>query len=160
MYSLHLQDFIDDPWYCTELIAGDEWNETIQAKFNEVDIIFFMISENLMSTQYVLDHEIKNAIARYDKDKSLKIVPILLVHYDWKLKGGYDLSRFVALPFTLKPVCAFDDQHTAWYTIQQAVKFMIDKDIDPLNTNTALTSEIKRIYEEIIDSQKPTQKPS
>lgn len=152
LISLHDDELIEDPWYCTELIGGREWNDEIERKFNEADIIFFMISENLMATQYVKENEIKNAIDRWNRDKSIRIFPIILVHYHFARKGNYDLSKFVAFPYTLKPVTDFKDQHIAWHLITESIRIMIENDIDPGSNNGKLTSEQKRLFERIIQN--------
>jgi hypothetical protein len=89
------------------LEAGDVWDEKIQKKFEEADIIFSMVSENLMGVKYVQENEIKNAIDKYNKFKNIKIVPILLVPYHWSRKGTYNLANFSGLPYKLLPVNSF-----------------------------------------------------
>ena len=150
MVPLFDDGLIDIPWYCTELIAGSEWDETIQEKFNQADIIFFMISENLMSTAYVKEHEIKNAIDRWDIDKSIKIIPVILVHYHWARQGVYNLARFTALPYTAKPVTDFSNEHTAWHIISEQTRLMIEREWNPEQTGEVLTEELKKLYERIM----------
>ncbi len=146
-------ELIEEPWYCTELIGGREWNDEIEKKFDDADIIFFMVSENLMATKYVKENEIKKAIDKWDKYKSIKIFPILLVHYHFARKGTYDLSRFVAFPYTLKPVTDFHDQHLAWHSISESIRIMIENDWDPGANSGTLTSEQKGIFEGIIEKK-------
>lgn len=150
---LYDDELIGHPWYCTELIAGTEWDEEIKRKFDEADIIFFMISENLMVTNYVLDNEIKNAIDKYDKGGKIKIVPIVLVPYHFQRKGTYNLGRFSALPYTLRPVTMFENQLEAWYMISESIRIMIEKDWDPGRTD-ALPPEITALYEKTIRRNK------
>ena len=149
LVPLYQNGLIESPWYCTELIAGQEWNEEIKQKFSEADIVFFMISENLMSTKYVLENEIKDAIDRWDRDKSIKIVPIILEPYNFIRKEPYNLARFSALPYMLRAITQFKNQKLAWYTISESIKIMIEKDLYPDNS-VELSNEIKRIYEEFV----------
>lgn len=151
LLPLYEDELIESPWYCTMLVAGTEWNDEIRTKFEEADIIFFMISENLMATKYVLEVEIKNAIDKWDRNKSIRIVPILLVPYDFNRKGRYNLSRFVSLPYTLKAVNTFKNQHIAWYSIANAIKIMIMNDLSPEGDQEVLTKEYAKIYEAIVD---------
>ncbi len=146
-------ELIEEPWFCTKLIAGKAWNDEIQKKFEEADIIFFMISENLMNTRYVKENEIKNAIDKWNLDKSIKIVPILLVHYHFARKGPYDLSKFTALPYTLKPVTDFPDQHVAWHLISESIRIMIENDWDPGANDGSLTGEQRELYERIVEKR-------
>ncbi|MES2761852.1 MAG: TIR domain-containing protein [Bacteroidota bacterium] len=150
LVPLYQNGLIEEPWYCTELIAGREWNDEIKQKFNEADIIFFMISENLMSTKYVLDHEIKNAIDKWDAEKSIKIVPILLEPYNFVRKEPYNLGRFTGLPYMLRPITEFKNQKSAWHTISESIRIMIERDLDPGSSGEVLTAELKSIYEQFV----------
>lgn len=145
---LHDEDLIEHPFQCTQLIAGEEWDDEIQRKFNEADIIFFMVSENLMANKYVKDIEIKNAIERRFKDKSFKIIPIILVHCQWKRNGKYNLGNYTSLPFKAQPVTAFLDQHEAWFCAIELIKIMIERDVNPTNEEVILSNEVKRIQED------------
>lgn len=153
LLPLYEDNLIEHPWYCTELIAGDNWNDEIQKKFKEADIVFFMISKNSMSTKYIKENEIKNAIDRYkDDNKSVKIVPIILYYYPWKQEGKYSLDQFTALPYTAKPVTAFKKQDMIWYSISQSIRTMIKKDLDPgMKEDEILNKELRTIYEEIVE---------
>ncbi|GAA0875437.1 hypothetical protein GCM10009118_18460 [Wandonia haliotis] len=138
---------IEEPWCCENLITGDLWDERIRERFNQADIVFFMVSPNLFSTQYVIENEIKDAIERYDSDNSsVKIVPIILEYYEWGRKGKINLQRFSAMPFKGKPISGFKNQNLAWHTITQAIKIMIEHDISPEKSG-APNREIQEIYE-------------
>jgi internalin A len=139
-------DLIEEPWYCTALIPGDEWDLTIQEKFDQADIVFFMASEYFFNTKYIIDHEITNAINRYDNDKSVKIVPIILDFYDWSGKGKYNLQRFSALPYQAKPISDFHNPNIAWSTITTTVRMMIEKDLDPGKLEI-IGRDLQEIYE-------------
>lgn len=145
-------ELIEQPWYCTLMNPADEWDDKIQAKFDEADIIFFMVSEYFYSTKYIVDKEIKNAINRYDKDKSVKIVPIILEHYEWGRKAPYNLQRFSALPFQAKPISDFNNEKIAWNTITTSVKVMIEKDLDPGQIEL-ISRDLQEIYERQVEGK-------
>jgi internalin A len=144
---------IEEPWYCTELVGGREWNSEIECKFDEADIIFFMISDNLMATKYVMENEVKNAIDRWDRDKSVRIVPILLVPYNFMRDNQYNLGRFTGFPYMLRPVTLFKNQNSAWHAISESIKIMINKDLFPDTENDSLNNELKTIFEKIVDEK-------
>lgn len=139
-------ELIEQPWYCTFLNPAVEWDDKIQEKFNEADIVFFMVSEYFYSTKYIVEKEIKNAIDRYDHDKSIKIVPIILEHYEWGRKAPYNLKRFSALPFQAKPISDFKNEKLAWSTITASIKAMIEKDLDPAQIDL-ISRDMQEIYE-------------
>lgn len=148
--SLVEDGLIEEPWYCTYLMAGSDWDAIIQKKFEEADIIFFMVSANLMATTYVQEVEIKNAIDRWSKDGSVKIIPILLTQYRFARKGEYNLAKFTALPYSLYPVSQFAKEDSAWYVVTEAIRIMIENDFDPgtLPYNQDLINEFEKIMRE------------
>lgn len=139
-------ELIEEPWYCTSLNPGDDWDTKIKSKFQEADIIFFMISEYFYSTKYIIDHEITTAINRYDSGESVKIVPIILEFYDWSRKYPYNLQRFSALPYQAKPISDFNNPKLAWNTVTASVKMMIEKDLDPGKIEI-IGRDLEEIYE-------------
>lgn len=145
-------ELIEQPWYCTFLNPAEEWDEKIQEKFNDADIVFFMVSEYFYSTSYIVEKEIKNAIDRYDNDKSIKIVPIILEHYEWGRKPPYNLQRFSALPFQAKPISDFNNEKIAWNTITSSVKLMIEKDLDPSQIDL-ISRDLQEIYERQVEGK-------
>lgn len=150
--ALERQGYIEDPWYCTMLEAGKEWNEEIFKKFDEADIIFFMVSENLMANKYVQEFEIKKAIEKWDsKNSSIRIIPILLKANDWNRPEPYNLQRFSGAPYALRPITSFDseDQNTVWYSIVLWVKSMIENSRYPGRDTPTLNRELQSIYEMI-----------
>ncbi|MBA5791684.1 leucine-rich repeat domain-containing protein [Flavobacterium sp. xlx-214] len=141
---------IEDPWYCTDLIAGEAWNEKITQKFNEADIIFFMVSENLMKTKYVKEVEIKKAIDRWNYDNSsVKIVPIILEYYHWSREGKYNLAHFTALPYATKPIKDFKDQKMGWFIVVDAIKMMLIENPE----KATYSKEVLKILERIVESK-------
>ncbi len=158
LYPIYKDGKIEAPWNCTELYAGITWDDEIQKRFNEADIIFYLISGNLLTTPYVLENEIKKGIERYTSDpKSVRLVPIVISYYDWiNPNDPYNLGKFTGLPYTLRPVDTFENKDMIWYTISKSIKRMIEKDYDPINQKTALEKEIENIYLEIINSHKNT----
>ncbi len=95
-------DLIEEPWYCTNLNPADDWDEKIKYKFEEADIVLFMVSEYFYSTPYIIEKEIKTIIDRYNEKGDVKIVPIILEPYDWIRKPPYNLGRFFCITFSSK----------------------------------------------------------
>ncbi|OQP63364.1 hypothetical protein A3860_23740 [Niastella vici] len=151
---LREQGLLDRHWFCTLLLAGEEWNEKIKKEFDEADIIFFMVSENLMSTQYVKENEIKNAIDKYDKGGEIFIIPILLVPYNFKGKGKYDLTRFSSLPYSLKPITEFRNQHIAWHVVSELIRITLERNLKPETTNDQFYPQLDRYLAAIINGDK------
>ncbi|MEE1899989.1 leucine-rich repeat domain-containing protein [Flavobacterium rakeshii] len=140
-------------WYCTELIAGGEWDRDIQKHFDDSDLIFFMISSNLIRTDYVHKYEISKAFERKKYQSDFKIVPIILDFCSWSTKEN-NLSIYTALPYTAKPVADFNNRNMAWYIIVECIRVLIQKDEQPEGDewfyNQKLPIDVRRIYERIV----------
>nr|WP_314498884.1 COR domain-containing protein [uncultured Chryseobacterium sp.] len=145
-------DLIEQPWYCTFLNPGEDWNDKIKSNFDEADIIFFMISEYFYSTKYIVDHEITTTINRYNNGDKVKIIPIILEFYDWGRKGPYNLQRFSALPYQARPISGFNNEKLAWSTITSSLKMMIEKDLDPAKIDI-IGRDLEEIYERLINGK-------
>jgi internalin A len=140
-------------WYCSELEAGSEWNQEIQSNFEDSDIICFMVSPNFMKTKYIHEHEIARAFEMKKKNPNLKIVPIILDFCRWTTSNN-NLGQYTALPYTALPVVDFANQNKAWYIIEECLRIMIEKDLNPEGENffrEHLPQDILKIYEGIVD---------
>jgi|GEM_PF-2607126 len=151
------RDGIVGTWYCTELVAGGNWNADIQRKFEESDIILYFVSPNLLNTDYVYNYEIKKAFEKKEKNENFKIVPIILDYCSW-ITRKYNLGDFSALPYTAKPVKDFRDRNMAYFVIVEAIKHMINNDSqltqeDWFNQGDhvdKISKQVKSIYERIV----------
>ncbi|HEX9980161.1 MAG TPA: leucine-rich repeat domain-containing protein [Flavobacterium sp.] len=140
-------------WYCTELLAGGDWNKDIARHFDEADIVCFMVSPNFMRTEYIYKHELRKAIDRKAIDEHFVIIPIILDFCSWN-NAQSRLGDFTALPYTAKPVCDFDNRNMAWYIVVECIKFLIDNFTQPNDDDwfnkQQLPKDIKKIYERIV----------
>ena len=139
---------IEEPWLCEHLDPAQEWGPDIQEQFEHADIVFFLVTSYLFVTKMVVEYEIPTIIDRYTRDKSVKIIPIVVDFCVWDTKGDYNLQRFSCLPFQGKPISDYATPSLAWAHICSAVRLMIEKDLDPENT-----SVVNRYWQEIFERQ-------
>jgi len=148
------RDNIIATWYCTELLAGGEWDKDISLHFDQSDIVCFMVSSNLMRTEYIHKYEIAKAFERKKNDVDFKIVPIILDFCSWNTQLN-NLGDFTALPYTAKPVCDFDNKNMAWYIVVECIRFMIESNEQPVNDEwfweKELPKSLKNIFERIVN---------
>jgi len=150
---LYDKGLIENPWFCTQLLAGEEWNNKIQQEFDQADIIFFMVSDHLMSTQYVKDFEIKKAIDKYDRGDEIMIIPILLVPFNFEGPHPYNLTRFTALPYSLKPITEFPNRKLGWHIVSESIRIAIERKINTTKIEDPFYSQFYRYLEAIINSK-------
>jgi len=157
-------DGLIESWYCTELKAGEDWDQKIKEKLSAADIVCFMISPNFMSTPYIHKYEVKSIFSRYEKGDDVKIVPIILDFINWSRKYNFtsesgeelswSLDKFTALPFTGKEVADFENENQAWYIVENALRVIINEDVnsevDEDDIVRKFPPKIQEVYERIM----------
>lgn len=143
---------IDEPWYCTMLEAGQEWDSEIQDRLkNWCDIICFMCSPNSFSADYIKEKEIKVAIDRFELKNDIMIVPIILEPFRWISNNEkYNLGRFTALPYTAKPVTDFKQRNMAWYIIEECLRVAILNNLKPEGEDYWADTEKAKLPKDVI----------
>lgn len=105
-------------WYDRKIIAGDDFQDTIDNNLENADIICLFISANFLDS-HACKKEKKKAYELRNK-KNIQVVPIILSHCGWL--DDKDISPNLALPTDGKPLSAFKDKSEAWYDIYYGIK--------------------------------------
>ena len=130
-----------DHWHCSQLVAGDTWDSSIQEKLWESDIICMLISPNWLANEYIFNKELSVAIERkeqfkrFSQGKDIVIFPIIIKPCLWGRINS--LSAFQAAPQKAMEVSEYADKNKAWNDV-------VRKLIDVLNRmdNPEYTPEI------------------
>jgi hypothetical protein len=130
-----------DHWHCSQLVAGDTWDSTIQEKLWESDIICMLISPNWLANEYIFNKELSVAIERkeqfkrFSQGKDIVIFPIIIKPCLWGRINS--LAAFQAAPQKAMEVSDYADRNKAWNDV-------VRKLIDVLNRmdNPEYTPEI------------------
>ena len=69
-------------WSCEEIVAG-KWNNQIQKELEEADIIIYMVSADFMSSDYIMEDEVKRGIELLKNDSKKKIICVLVGVCQW-----------------------------------------------------------------------------
>ncbi len=123
----HLTPLIDnddiDIWCDHELLVGTEWNDEIQKKLDESDVVLFLLSSDFLSSVYVKNVEIPKVFEKYNKDKSsIKICPILLRDVFYKKTMW---NQFIILPDDAVPVDDYNKKDKAYVNIVKGISKLI-----------------------------------
>jgi hypothetical protein len=80
----HLQPAVKngifDLWVDRDIEAGTDWRAEIDRKLNNCDICMLLVSRHALSTNFILDVEVKRILERRESDK-LPIFPIVLTPF-------------------------------------------------------------------------------
>jgi hypothetical protein len=131
-----------------ELLAGDDWHESIQTALDESAYFVFLISANSLSSNYCYSRELQRA-----SERRLPIFPIILSECPWRTlpirsdRPGPSLESIAALPkndsFDLLPITLWKDRDQAWTSaVEQLTEGMKNPTRGLLGPSTAQLSEM------------------
>jgi formylglycine-generating enzyme required for sulfatase activity len=113
-----------DVWADHQIKAGEEWDEAIEEKLRQADIILFLVSVNFITSRYIKDNELAVGYERREGG-SAEIIPVLLSDCMWEKTG---LAKFQALPIDpsnkrVKPITTWekDERDSVYNSIAQAI---------------------------------------
>jgi len=113
-----------DVWADHQIKAGEEWDEAIEEKLRQADIILFLVSVNFITSRYIKDNELAVGYERREGG-SAEIIPVLLSDCMWEKTG---LAKFQALPIDpsnkrAKPITTWekDERDSVYNSIAQAI---------------------------------------
>ena len=147
LVPLHDEGLIENPWYCTLLEAGSDWNGEIQKNLKEADIVFFMCSMSFIRTPYIREHEIKTAKSLKTLNPGKLLIPIVLNFCHWE---DY-LGEFSALPYTVKPVVDFKNEDMAWYMAVTIIRKLLREEFN--DDKKGLDTQIRKLFERVVKGE-------
>ncbi|MEL6943165.1 MAG: toll/interleukin-1 receptor domain-containing protein, partial [Bacteroidota bacterium] len=71
-------------WYDGEIIAGQEWDTEIKKNLAAAQIILFLISDNFIASDYIMEEEYPKSLQR-QADGKATIIPIIVDHCYWEV---------------------------------------------------------------------------
>lgn len=81
-------------WDDNKICPGEEWNKEIKHELAQADFIFLLVSVDFLSTDYIWDTEIQEAIRRHHA-KEATVIPIKIRSCEW---SNTPLSGLQGLP--------------------------------------------------------------
>ncbi|MFM2307801.1 MAG: hypothetical protein RLZZ367_2470 [Bacteroidota bacterium] len=121
--QLERNDFVSY-WSDKDLVAGEEWDERIKTELEQADIILFLCSQDMLSTDYIQRVELKRAFERAKKGEAIA-VPIIVKPCTWT--DDKQLPTVTALPTKAVPVIdkSWGDIDYAYMDIYEGLKKLI-----------------------------------
>lgn len=109
-------------WFDHEIMPGAKWNETIEQKMSESDIILLLYSPTFIASNYC-DKEVAIALKLNEEGKAV-VIPILLDVSDFFVK---DAAVLQALPKGGKPIKKWQNQNEALQSIVDGFRQRIEQ---------------------------------
>ncbi len=109
-------------WCDRKIIAGQKISDRIVKEMNSSDIVVFLISPDFLSSQACKDEwELANMMA---SKGCLRLVTIILRDCAWT--DYDDMADYLALPKDGKPIDLWDNVDTAWKSVYEGIKVVIE----------------------------------
>jgi hypothetical protein len=104
-------------WCDLQIKPGDRWDDEIKQKLNEADVFLFLMSTDLLASNYVQDVELPIARMRHE-GKTARIVPVVVRACSWTRYLG-DIQ---GLPKAGKPVKEWADKDQAFHDVEMGLR--------------------------------------
>jgi internalin A len=111
------------PWRDTDLVPGEDWDETIKEQLSNAQVILFMVSRDFLASKYITEEERPLAM-RLMKQKKAVVVPVLLSPCSWWEENFAKLEK---LPYQNDPVSSFNPRENAWALVEEGLKNVVKK---------------------------------
>lgn len=111
------------PWQDTDLVPGEDWDETIKEKLSAAKIILFMVSRDFLASQYITEEERPLAM-KLVKDKQAAVVPVVLTPCGWKEE---DFAKLQLLPDNGETISSFTPREHGWALVEEGLMKVINK---------------------------------
>jgi internalin A len=104
-------------WSDRQIVPGSKWDEEIQRKVAEAELYLFLMSTNLLNSDYVREKELPAALKRYEEKKA-GFVPVVVQRCSWKEYVG----EIQGLPTGGKPVSDWRPYDNACFDVEQGLR--------------------------------------
>lgn len=111
------------PWRDSDLVPGEDWDETIKERLSKAQVILLMVSTNFLASDYITRNEVPLAMSLMNDHKAV-IVPVLLSPCSWREE---DFEKLEKLPRKDAPVSSFRSHRDAWFLVEEGLKKVVDK---------------------------------
>ncbi len=126
-------------WDDGEIIAGSNWNETIQNHLKSADIILLLISARSLASNYFYKKEMQHAIQRHENKEAIAI-PIILSSCYWQVPK-LKLNTLQALPKNAKPIKSWSDDSEAYTSVVSGIEKAIQSITTQKNLNDSKSTQ-------------------
>ena len=109
------------PWRDSDLVPGEDWDDTIKERLSRSIIILFMVSRQFLASHYITFEERPLAM-RLLQERKAWVVPVLLSRCSWR---DEDFAKLEKLPYKDTPVSSYNPREDAWAKIEEGLKKVV-----------------------------------
>ncbi|MBX3009777.1 MAG: TIR domain-containing protein [Melioribacteraceae bacterium] len=137
---LKTQGFIKE-WYDRKIVAGHDFQNSIDNSIEKADIICLIISANFLNSSACMNEKEKSI--ELNNSRGVVIVPIIISDCGWL--DDKDISALLALPTDGVPITKYSNSDSAWQDVYAGIKKVIEQEI--MISNLSLKESFSRFLE-------------
>jgi internalin A len=123
-------------WDDTQLIPGELWDAAIRRELAAADLILFLVSADLLATDYIWDVEMQEAMARAGRGE-VSVVPVIIRPCVW---NDAPFAKYTALPAKGKAISSWSNPDEAWTEVTGRIRSFVNgatSNANPSQSSTA-----------------------
>lgn len=120
--GLLVREGLVEVWSDLQIVAGTKWDEEIKKKLEEADLYLFLMSVDLLHSDYVQDVELPIARKRHEEKKA-RLIPVVVRKCGWTRYVG-DVQ---GLPTAGRPIKQWPDKDQAFFDVEEGLRKTIEE---------------------------------
>ena len=120
--SLLEREGLLEVWCDLQITPGDIWDDKIKRKLEQAQLYLFLMSTDLLVSDYVQKTEFPIALGRYGKGMA-RIIPVIVSRCSWK---NY-LGLIQGLPEGGRPIKEWPDKDQAFHNVELGLRLAISE---------------------------------
>jgi tetratricopeptide (TPR) repeat protein len=112
-----------ETWYDRQVNPGENWEQTIEDRLNQADIILLLVSPDFLASDYCYNREMQRALERHTRGE-VKVIPIILRPVYWK---NSPFNAIQLLPKDALPITSWPNRDGAFYDTVLGIERVIEE---------------------------------
>jgi|GEM_PF-6975497 len=121
--SVYVRSELVELWDDSMITPGSQWEEEIIRELNTTDIFLFLVSADLLNTDYIMNIEVPAAIKRSQAGQTV-LIPVIMRDCHWT---ATPLGAFQALPEKGRAVTSFENPDEPLAQIVRKIATLLNK---------------------------------
>ncbi len=105
-------------WHDRRILAGTEFDKTIDQNLENADVILFLVSRDFIASNYWYEREVKRALQRHS-DGSARVIPVILRPCDWH---DLEFGKLLAAPADGRAITKWPNADETFLDVVKSIK--------------------------------------
>lgn len=110
-------------WDDREIVAGNDWRETINEQLDAADIILLLVSTSFISSDFCWGEQMARALKRHQSGKA-RVIPVIVRPGDY---SGTHFKDIQALPKDGKAITLWANRDLAWLDVAKGIRKAVEE---------------------------------